>query len=116
MSIHKIKANYVDLDGEYAIIKRAPFTFIWIIVGIVFGFTTGTILQYLLEVPQSHYSYTVIITVISAIAFPLFSINSHEEYIVPKVDIVTIKKYPKQHRVTVVLDDTRTKRQQATVV
>ncbi|MEZ5478427.1 MAG: hypothetical protein R3E95_13400 [Thiolinea sp.] len=116
MSIQKIKANYADFEGEYLYIKRKPFRFVWGLLGFIIGIITSFMIinipmEFFQIKKQEYELYTILITLFSTIIF-MYAAGNEEDYIVPKVDVLTIKKYPIKHKVTVVLDDERTKRRQ----
>lgn len=107
MSIRKIRANSAKVDGDYVCIEEysaRP-------GGTLGGFVLGCILAAI--VGSTNLIIIIIILLVCSVAGFVFSPGRVVRSI-PEVDLVEIKHYPDEERVTVVLDDARTKRKQAT--
>lgn len=112
MSIRKIKANTATVDGDFIIVESDS----WKPFSIIIGFSIGLVLYLAFDVKSSDTIIVVLlISLISALVGFLI-LPGRVVRQIPSIDLVEIKRYRNTNRVTVVLDDARTKRRQPEVV
>lgn len=105
MSIRKIRANSAHVDNEYIHVEQHSMQ----PLGALFGFGIGLIIALVAETDvMTGGIITLSCTFILAAFFPGKVVRD-----IPEVDVVEIKHYPNEDRVTVVVDDERSKRRQA---
>jgi hypothetical protein len=113
MSIRKIRANTATVEGEYVHVEeysqKSMGFFIGFIFGIILVFTINT-LGISLDFMAA--SLLVLISGILGTSAAPGRVSRN----IPEVDVVEIKYYPDEERVTVVIDDERTKRKQSVAV
>lgn len=101
MSVRRIKANKAVIEGDYVLIEdysyRRYAVFLCLLVGVM-AFA-------------NHFTPLVIGSVIGLVC-SITILPGKVIRQIPRVDVIEIKHYPSDHRVTVVLDDERTKRRQ----
>ena len=110
MSIRKIRANHAEITGDYITIYKTSYRSI----GFLAFFGTlffGT----LVLLPSADILVAFVVSITLAAVLCLM-IPGQEIRMIPRVDLVEIKSYPNEHKVTVVLDDDRTKRRQPVTV
>lgn len=105
MTIRKIKAHSAEVDNDYVYVEQGSYRTIGAFLGGMIGFIISIISG------VNSFEDTMIITCITTI-LGVFLFKGREVRQIPSVDLVEIKQYPGINRVTVVLDDERTKRRQ----
>ena len=110
MSVNRIKANSVEFEGDYVHIIRDPMRSLWfgagVIIATIFIFNPALPNQ---DIPIEYLAVTYLIIISTCGALCAIIAGEKEEYLVPRTDVLAIKKYPARRRVTVVLDDERVK-------
>ncbi len=109
MSIRKIKADVVEIEGEYLRIEHYSRRSYGGIIGFIFA-----VLLLLGIDGTTIFVDGVLIILMTSVGAGLAQGRVIRQ--IPLVDLVEIKEYPTSHRVTIVLDDARTKRRQAVAV
>lgn len=111
MSIRKIKAHKAQVNDEYISIETRSYKTIGAMVGCFTGLLFGGILS------QGQPGETMLVSIIIGGISGLFlgALTAPGKVIreIPSVDLVEIKRYDYKDKVTVVLDDERTKKRQA---
>jgi hypothetical protein len=112
MSIRKIRANTANVDGDFIIVESDS----WKPFGIIIGFLIGLMLCLVFEVSTDDIIVVLLITSFFGVLIGLLVLPGRVVRQIPSIDLVEIKRYKNTNRVTVVLDDARTKRRQPEVV
>jgi len=113
MSIRKVRANTATREGDYVYVEEYSQKSL----GFFIGFTFGIILVFIvnsLGIPLDFISASLIILMSSVLGTS--AAPGRVTRNIPEVDVVEIKYYPDEERVTVVIDDERTKRKQSVSV
>lgn len=105
MSVRKVRANKAVIEGDYVLIEKYSYRLhagvLFFLVGVVGLFWHQPLVLFAAGV---------------GLVISVFLIPGREIRQIPRVDVLEIKHYPSDHRVTVVLDDERTKRRQPVTV
>lgn len=105
MSVRKIKANRAVIEGDYVLIEKFSYR------------THASIVFLLLGIIGFFYHFPLaVLGAAGGVVFSLLLVPGKEIRQIPRVDVLEIKHYPSDRRVTVVLDDERTKRRQPVTV
>lgn len=105
MAIRKIKANAARVEGDYVLVEQHSQK----TLGAFLGFVVGIGLAVLIN--EDWLLNGAVILMATSIGSALFPGEVIRE--VPQADLVELKHYPEEDRVTVVLDDERVKRKTA---
>lgn len=105
-NIRKIKANSAVVDGRYVHVERHSLQ----PLGAIIGSIVGLLIVFITSQDIKIDGITIIIILISTFLFAA-SFPGKVTRDIPEGDVVEIKRYPGEDRVTVVLDDQRTQRQ-----
>lgn len=109
MSIRRIKANNAFVDGDYVTVETNSMKF----MGAIFGFLFGVFICVISNNVQADgFFYIILVTTVFGFLIGVLIFPGKVVRQIPTVDLVEIKRYPSTHKVTVVLDDERTKRRQ----
>ncbi len=109
MSIRKIKAHRAKVNDDYLSVETKSYK----AFGGIFGAIIGLIVGWALGDGHSGQFVFIIISGIAGFVLGLLSAPGKVVREIPSVDLVEIKRYDYKGRVTVVLDDERTKKRQA---
>lgn len=112
MSIRRIKANTAKVDGDFVIVESHSLKSF----GVIAGFLIGLLLCLLYEVNANDVIIIMLLTSFFGALIGVLVLPGRVVRQIPAVDLVEIKRYKNTNRVTVVLDDARTKRRQPEVV
>ena len=98
-----IKADDVTVEGEYVIVKKIPYRatqfILWICLIIL--------VPLCLYEEVDHFIWIII--AISIVMINISLASNVVTYVVPKKDLILIKRYINKHKVTVVFDDEKNK-------
>lgn len=105
MSVRKIRANKAVIEGEYVLVEKYSYRVHLVVVCLVVG-----AVGFFSHIPL------VMMGAGSGVIFSLLIMPGRVIRQIPRVDVLEIKHYPSSKKVTVVLDDERTKRRQPVTV